>query len=61
MTTADPVLASRPTIDPVRWPDLAASRAKVRRGVESAVALSWPSFSIAMYSCVPAKEELTAW
>ena len=38
MTTADPVLASRPTIDPVRWPDLAASRAKVRRGVESAVA-----------------------
>ena len=27
----------------------------------SSLARSWPSFSIAMYSCVPAKELLTAW
>jgi hypothetical protein len=26
-----------------------------------ALALSWPSYSMAMYSCVPAKELLTAW
>jgi hypothetical protein len=25
------------------------------------VARSWPSFSIAMYSCVPAKDEDSAW
>ncbi len=27
----------------------------------SSRARSWPSFSIAMYSCVPAKVELMAW
>ena len=29
--------------------------------VRSASARNWPSFSIAMYSCVPAKELDTAW
>ncbi|WP_346767606.1 class I SAM-dependent methyltransferase [Knoellia koreensis] len=38
MTTADLRLAPRPSIDPRRWPDLAASRRRARRRVEAKVA-----------------------
>ncbi len=38
MTTATAGLATSPAIDPTRWPDLTARRAKVRRAVEGAVA-----------------------
>ena len=38
MTTVTSPLTSRPVVDPARWPDLAASRARVRRGVERTLA-----------------------
>ena len=38
MTTMHPQLTTRPFVDSARWPDLAASRARVRRGVERRVA-----------------------
>lgn len=38
MTTATAGLTAHPSVDPQRWPDLAASRARVRRGVEARVA-----------------------
>ena len=38
MTTATAGLATRPAIDPTRWPDLTATRARVRGAVEARVA-----------------------